>query len=201
MVLSPGTPPPGLSQTSVRTIGLASDANAWSRATSGVTKLGRVAPRKPNSSTPRSFATRLASAGLLLVVTITLAPRSGTSPAINPWMNDTDRISPVPSISLARSIKDRIGSRDVGNTSIIWQSNTALVGMISPRSVFKTRSTTARPVSTKSVWGNSLNATMTSAFFTRKSVKWLCGSKLVPITTSGPTIARMRAIRSPSQSR
>ena len=28
MVLSPGTPPPGLSQTSVRTIGLASDANA-----------------------------------------------------------------------------------------------------------------------------------------------------------------------------
>ena len=54
--------------------------------------------------------------------------------------------------------------------------------------------------STKSVCGNSLNTVKKSAAATRFAVRWLCGSSSAQTSTSGPTISRTRASRSPSGS-
>jgi len=62
----------------------------------------------------------------------------------------------------------------------------------------KSISSTAR--SRMSVCGYSFQQIRRSAFSTIAALRWLCGSSVPPITTSGPTIARTRLSRSPSQS-
>ena len=56
---------------------------------------------------------------------------------MKPWISETDRTPSRPCMARRRSTKPRIGSRLVGNTSIIRQSKAAMTGRISPRSVRK----------------------------------------------------------------
>jgi hypothetical protein len=60
-------------------------------------------------------------------------PSSGTSPAMKPWMSETERMPSFPCSAFMRSTKERIGSRLVGNTSIMRQSKVEMTGLISPR--------------------------------------------------------------------
>lgn len=132
-------------------------------------------------------------------MTMTLAPRSALSPAMKPWISETDSAWPVASSASIRSTKPRIGSRLVGSTSIMRQSNASMVGVISPRTVASVRRTQSSAVRTKSVWGNSLKTVMMSAPATRRADRWLWGSKVTPITASGAR-ARQAAISAPSGS-
>ena len=62
----------------------------------------------------------------------------------------------------------------------------------------KSTSSTAR--SRMSVCGYSFQQISRSALATMVALRWVCGSSVPPIATSGPTISRTRARRSPSQS-
>ena len=70
-----------------------------------------------------------------------------------------------------------------------------------PRTCASHRSTSSNACSRTSSCGNPLNADQTSRpCRTICRVRWQCGSSSAPITTSGPTMARTRSSRSPSQS-
>ncbi|MCY1239311.1 hypothetical protein D9M72_520990 [compost metagenome] len=97
-------------------------------------------------------------------------------------------------------MKPRAGSREVWTVTIILQSTTAATGRILPSTVAAHRSTSSSARSSTSVCGYSLKATITSAYAVISGVRWQCGSSSAPITTSGPTMARTRCSRSPSQS-
>ena len=110
-------------------------------------------------------------------------------------------MDPDPSSALILSTKPRIGSRLVGRTSIILQSNVLITGAISFIELRCTRSTRFSATSTKSVCGNSLKTVMISAFAYRRSDRWLCGSNVAPMIAVVPTISRTALNNSPSQSR
>ena len=132
-VASPAVPPPGLSQTSAITTGPAAAASARATAcfssTSGIMKV----PRLAKSSSPSSRASAAPFAVRSSVTTIIFVPISGTSPAMKPWITDSDSTSASSrSIACIRSTKPRIGSREVGKTSIIRQSKTDITGRTRP---------------------------------------------------------------------
>ena len=96
---------------------------------------------------------------------------------MNPWIADSDStIGSSRSIASIRSTNPRIGSREVGKTSIIRQSKTDITGRTRPSSVSTAIRQRSSARSTKSVCGNSLNTVKKSAAATRFAVRWLCGS-------------------------
>ena len=120
---------------------------------------------------------------------------------MKPWIAESDRtFGSSRSIASIRSTNPRIGSREVGKTSIIRQSKTDITGRTLPSSVSAAIRQRSSARSTKSVCGNSLNTVKKSAAATRFAVRWLCGSSSAQTSTPGPTIARTRASRSPSGS-
>ncbi len=119
-VASPAVPPPGLSHTSAMTTGPNGRPSASATACfSSICGMMKV-PRLEKSSRPSSRARVEPLSGLLSLTTSSFVPISGTSPAMKPWTTEMDSISAsLFSIVMILSTKERIGSREVGKTSII----------------------------------------------------------------------------------
>ena len=135
------------------------------------------------------------------VTTRICVPISGTSAAMKPWITEIDRTPSLPSSALIRSTKERIGSRLVGSTSIIRQSKVEMTGLISPRGACEREVddmlAALDEIGVRELLEGGEDVGRGDPLRGQMAVRVeLGGDRGRP----GPTIARTRASRSPSQS-
>ena len=133
-------------------------------------------------------------------ITSILAEVSGTSCQGNPCANETESTPSSRSAAWNSATMVFIGSLGVRHLLTMCRSRTSITGFTSPASAPAQMSKSSAARSPTSMCGYSLNRTSASAFSTILEVIEQCRSSSPPTITSGPTISRTRASRSPSQS-